>query len=164
MSSLALQQSRIAVVVQSRIHRAAFWLVTAGTLLSVLGLTMPHLSGQRLVWYDQQLRAATAKDVAQGRDPGPGPAVGLAIIEGTCCLLPLGVLSVGWLVLARDMSTAARPRWTPLDDWAGVFFYATLAGWCVIIGSLHWGIELGWAAGGEFITAVGYILALIGHD
>jgi hypothetical protein len=147
-----------------RIERVAFWLVTAGTLTTLIGLTVPHLTGQRSEWYDRQLREATAEDVARGRDPGPGPAVGLAMIEGGCCLFPVVLLTFGWLLLARGLSTASWPRWTPFDDLAVPLVYGVLALGCVGLGGFSWGIELAGAAVGEFAAAAGYALAAVGVD
>jgi uncharacterized membrane protein YhaH (DUF805 family) len=149
---------------RGRIERVAFWLVTTATLTTFIGLTVPHQTGQRSEWYDRQLREDTAEDVARGRDPGPGPAVGLAIIEGGGCLFAVVLLAFGWLVLARDLSTASWPRWTPFDDLAGPLVYGVVALGCVGLGGFSWSLELVWAAVGEFAAAVGYALAVVGVD
>src|SRR5262249_45534952 len=144
-----------------RIKWAAFWLVTAGTLTTLAGLAVPHLSGERTEWFERRLREVDAL----GGDPGPTAGVGGALLEGSCCLFPLALLPFGWLVLARDVSTASRPRWTPFDDWAGGCCYAVLALWCLMLGGFSWGImDLSWAAVGEFTAAVGYALAVVGGD
>ncbi len=92
---------------RNRIKWAAFWLVTTGTLTALVGLMVPHLTGERSEWFERRLREVDAL----GGDPGPTAGVGGALLEGSCCLFPLGLLPLGWLVLARDVSTASRPRW-----------------------------------------------------
>ena len=140
---------------------AAFGLVTVGTLTTLAGLAVPHLTGQRTEWFERRLREIDAL----GGDPGPTAGVGGAVLEGYCCLCLLGLLPLGWLVLARDVSPWSRPRWTPFDAWAEAGFYALVAVWCLVLGGFSWGaMELEWAAAGEFTAAVGYVLAVVGGD
>jgi hypothetical protein len=146
---------------RNRIKCVALGLVTVGSLTALIGLAVPHLTGQRTEWFERRLREVDAL----GGDPGPTAGVGGAVLEGGCCLFPLGLLPLGWLVLARDVSIASRPRWTPFDDWAGGCFYVVLALWCVMLGGFSWGaMELGWAAVGEFTAAAGYVTAAVGGD
>jgi hypothetical protein len=146
---------------EHRIKWAAFGLVSIGSLTTAVGLAVPQLSGERNEWFERRLREVDAL----GGDPGPTAGVGGALVEGTCCLCPMGLLPLGWLVLARDVSTASRPRWTPLDSWAGGCCYAVLALWCLFLGAFSWGaMELGWAAVGEFTASAGYVLAVVAGD
>jgi hypothetical protein len=148
---------------RGRLERVAFWLVTTGTLITFIGLTLPHLTGQRSDWSDSRLRADTALDIAQGRDHGPGPAVGLAIVEGACCLVPMGLLAFSWLVLVRGLLPARWRHWTPLDE-AAPLLYGIVAVECLMLAGCSWSMDLAWAAVGEFAAAVGYALAAAGGD